>query len=464
MRLTRKESAFVNPTLIGALTVLVAMVAVFLAYNANTGLPFVPTYDIHMTVPDAAELIPGNEVQIAGSHVGIVRTITPVVNRGQPYATIALQLEKKIQPLPVDTSVQIRLRSNLGLKFVELFPGRSRQGIPDGGSIKSALIAPVVDLDDLLNTFNAPTRKGLRTVISSLGDGFTGRGSDFNDALAALPPLTDNLVRVGPVLTSSKTDLRGFIRGLDSAATRVSPVAGQLADLFSRGATTFGAIVPADLAGTIEQAAATERQALPSLPPTRGLLKAGTEFLAAAQPGLRELPSAAPNLARTLQISGPPLARAGRLATGVTGVVNALKRVAGLPDTTDALTTLTQSLQTVVPALTYINPMQTQCNYLGLWTRNIDSTISQGDQLGTWFRATIVENVLEDLPSSTPSPLLHDVPQPDTGQNGSCTEGNQGYVQGKQEIGPPSGTQPDYTEQTIQGTLAQRVAANGGQP
>ena len=34
-----------NPVLIGAATTLVVVVAVFLAYNANTGLPFIPTYD-----------------------------------------------------------------------------------------------------------------------------------------------------------------------------------------------------------------------------------------------------------------------------------------------------------------------------------------------------------------------------------------------------------------------------------
>ena len=31
-----------SPVLIGAMTVLIALVAVFIAYNANSGLPFVP--------------------------------------------------------------------------------------------------------------------------------------------------------------------------------------------------------------------------------------------------------------------------------------------------------------------------------------------------------------------------------------------------------------------------------------
>ena len=35
-----------SPILIGAVTVLVTVVAVLLSYNANSGLPFVPTYHI----------------------------------------------------------------------------------------------------------------------------------------------------------------------------------------------------------------------------------------------------------------------------------------------------------------------------------------------------------------------------------------------------------------------------------
>ena len=52
-----------NPVLIGAATVLVILVAVFLSYNANQGLPFVPTYQVKAEVPSAAQLVVGNDVQ-----------------------------------------------------------------------------------------------------------------------------------------------------------------------------------------------------------------------------------------------------------------------------------------------------------------------------------------------------------------------------------------------------------------
>ena len=48
------------------------IVAVFLAYNANTGLPFVPTYELKAEVPNAANLVKGNDVRIGGTRVGVV--------------------------------------------------------------------------------------------------------------------------------------------------------------------------------------------------------------------------------------------------------------------------------------------------------------------------------------------------------------------------------------------------------
>ena len=61
-----------NPILVGAVTVLVIIVAVFLAYNANNGLPFVSTYNLKARVPNADALVKGNEVRIGGVRVGII--------------------------------------------------------------------------------------------------------------------------------------------------------------------------------------------------------------------------------------------------------------------------------------------------------------------------------------------------------------------------------------------------------
>ena len=81
----RRGSASIaaNPVLIGAATTLVIIVAVFLAYNANSGLPFVPTYEVKTQVPNAAQLVKGNDVRIGGTRVGAVDRHHPGHRQGR---------------------------------------------------------------------------------------------------------------------------------------------------------------------------------------------------------------------------------------------------------------------------------------------------------------------------------------------------------------------------------------------
>ena len=72
MRGGRAGSLAASPTLVGAVTVLVVTVAVFLAYQANQGLPFVPTYKLSAQVPNANTIVPGNEVRVGGIRVGAI--------------------------------------------------------------------------------------------------------------------------------------------------------------------------------------------------------------------------------------------------------------------------------------------------------------------------------------------------------------------------------------------------------
>ena len=65
--------------LVGAVTTLVIVVAVFLAYNANNGLPFVPTRQLDVLVSNGANLVKGNEVRSGGFRVGVVTDMQPVM-------------------------------------------------------------------------------------------------------------------------------------------------------------------------------------------------------------------------------------------------------------------------------------------------------------------------------------------------------------------------------------------------
>ena len=91
MNRRRSTSLAGSPLLIGAVTTLIVVVAVFLSYNANNGLPFVPTYNIKVELPEASGLQPSNQVRIAGTRVGLVtladappESRTPAASRRSP--------------------------------------------------------------------------------------------------------------------------------------------------------------------------------------------------------------------------------------------------------------------------------------------------------------------------------------------------------------------------------------------
>ena len=90
-----------NPVLIGAVTVLVTTVAVFLAYNANNGLPFVPTTTVKVRVANGANLVKGNEVRSGGTRIGVVTDMRPVrLDDGSTGAELTLELDKEHGELP----------------------------------------------------------------------------------------------------------------------------------------------------------------------------------------------------------------------------------------------------------------------------------------------------------------------------------------------------------------------------
>src|SRR3954463_13566376 len=116
----QQTSIVASPVLVGAVTVLVAVIAIFLAYNANAGLPFVPTYDINARVPDAAGLVDGNEVRVGGKRVGVIKEIEAVKSsNGSAEANLSLSLQTQLKPLRDDSKLTVRPRSPLGLKYLE---------------------------------------------------------------------------------------------------------------------------------------------------------------------------------------------------------------------------------------------------------------------------------------------------------------------------------------------------------
>src|SRR3954452_22680917 len=458
-----------NPVLIGAATTLVVLVAVFLAYNANSGLPFVPTYQLRADVPDAANLVVGNDVRVGGTRVGTVSAIDPVVRRnGAVAARLTLKLENTIKPLPVDSRIVVRPRSALGLKYVQLERGTSTQGFQDGATIPIRRATPKpVEFDEVLNTFDDRTRAAGRTNIDEFGTAFAGRGPDLNRAIESLNPLLLNLVPVMQNLSDPRTQLAQTVRALGRAARIVAPAAETQSELFRNLNTTFTAL--ARVAGPLQQSIAGGPPALDAairdLPVTRPFLANTEGLFRDLRPGVAALRTGAPALADALEEGTPVLRRSEQLSARLEPAFRSIQRLADDPLVALGVRDLTNTTRILGPTLATLTPVQAACNYITLWFRNVSSLLSEGGSNGTTQRFIIIATPQgpnsESGPSSAPANgpnqdnFLHSNPYPNTaspGETQECEAANEPYLVGRQVIGNVSGNQGTRHDETTRDT------------
>jgi virulence factor Mce-like protein len=453
-----------SPVLVGAVTVLVTIIAVFLSYNANSGLPFVPTYELKANVPNAANLVPGNDVRIGGARVGVVSKIQPVPNEnGSPSARLSLKLDKDLEPLPVDTTMIVRPRSALGLKYVELDPGHAKAGFKAGATLPLRQARPrPVEIDEVLNTFDARTRRGAQRILNGLGPGFAGRGEALNSAISDLRPLLRDLEPVARNLAAPQTRLDRLFRSLGAAASEVAPVAQEQAALFSNLDVTFTALAGVArpfIQDTISESPPTFDVGTAEFPLQRPFLRNTAAFFRELRPGVRTLPSSAPVLADALEAGIRTLPKTPPFNRRLARVFDALADFAAEPLVGRGLKQLARTARSLRPTLAFLTPTQTTCNYVTLWFRNISSLLSEGDSNGTWQRFIIVATPPgpnnEGGPSSAPAngPAvdnhLHANPFPNTaapGQTHECEAGNEPYQKGRTIIGNAPGSQGTKTD------------------
>jgi ABC-type transporter Mla subunit MlaD len=456
-----------NPVLIGALTVLVTIVAVTLAYNATNGLPFVPTYPLHVQAADASELSHGDEVTMGGEQVGIVSSVVPTrTPAGRPIALLNLQLQNSIKPLPVDSKFTVRLKGAIGLKYIQITLGHARRGWRSEATVPMRQESTEIDFDQVLSMFNPPTRVGVQRSTIGFGEALAGRGYDINNAIGAFVPLFDDLGPVARNLASRGTDLGGFFRGLESYSGALAPVAGTQAALFGNLDTTFRALasvaVPS-LQNTISQTPPNFAATINDTPVIRPFLTDTATLFSELRPGIATLPQSAPVLASAFAIGTKNLPGTAALDARTVQLSKKVAAYGENPSVQQGLDRLTLTLSKLGPPLAFLTPVQSSCNYVTLFLRNGQNALSEHVSEGTLLRFVQISITdgpgLESSPSSkvytgppgTASAPLHVNPYPFTdspGQPAACAAGNEPFVSGHAVIGNPPGKLPLKTETT----------------
>ena len=430
--------------MVGAVTTLIVIVAVFLAYNANNGLPFVPVYRVSVEIPNAARVGNNNEIRIGGSRVGVVESIEPVVNEAATDtaqagdgntsvptvgARLNLKLDKTAEPLPQDSVFRVRYKSSFGLKYIEIVRGTGEpapegfvfdgtndsevpgfvgcdlptdpetfsESIPE--QAKDGCFQPQTEFDAISNTFDTATREDARTNLLGYGNAFAGRGMSLNDAIEGLRPLIENLGPVSRTLADPSTQLRRFFAELGDTARIVVPVSDQQAQFFTNAAVAFAAISsdPEALKATISEGPATLRTAIDTLPRQRPFLAEFAELSRRLRPGVQELRVALPSLNSAVQVGTPVLNRTPALNRDLRSALAELRRLVEQGTTKVSLQRLRETFGEAKPLLRWVVPAQTVCNYFNYWTTFLPESLSDNDSVGYTFR--------QGLTNTPPGPI-----------------------------------------------------------
>lgn len=199
-------------------------------------------HEFQVTFPTADGLVSGSDVLEAGSKIGTISEITPTQDNS---ALVTVQVSDDHWPLHNGTTADIRPKSLLGEKYVDIHDGSATNVALDTSVVLHEKQKAVpVELDQFINSLDEPTRNAARVLLNDLGAGVAGRGQSLNEAIAAGKADLKNLAVFGTTLNNRDPDLDRILVGLDGVLGKITTndQLVQMSQLITNGQTTLNAI------------------------------------------------------------------------------------------------------------------------------------------------------------------------------------------------------------------------------
>jgi phospholipid/cholesterol/gamma-HCH transport system substrate-binding protein len=213
---------------IGSLVAAVIAVAI-LMFSSGGGEDYV------IRLQSANQLVTGNEVKVGGLTVG---KITNISLSKDNQADVKVRINDKFSPLHEGSTALVRVNSlpSVANRYITLTPGpNNAPEIPAGGSIEEDRSTNAVDLDQLFNTLDPKTRKGLQGVLQGFATWYAGQSQNLAKSFKYLGPSLESFSQVEGQLIR---DQQAFTQVVVNGARAVSAIAarrGDLANLVTNG-------------------------------------------------------------------------------------------------------------------------------------------------------------------------------------------------------------------------------------
>jgi virulence factor Mce-like protein len=358
-------------------------------------------YTVKAIVPTANLLTPGARVTIAGAEVGALKKVE-AAGPTSPYAKLTLELtDDRVFPLPRDSRLRIRTRSQVGENYVGIDVGDDDLTIPDGGTIGIDNADELVNVDQLLSTLQGRTRERTRKMFQSLGTGLDGRGGELNRTLGGFSGLVTNGQQLVETVQQHKQQTAQLVDELGQVMSAVGDRQAALTTLAREGTRSLQAIAArdAELRETLRELPATLRQVAITSNTIGRVSDTTAPVIDDLAVATRAIKPAVEDLAPTAFGAIPLMRAVGDSRPDIDWVTDTVIQIGD--NATPALQPIKKLLCQVNPTLRYLNPRLrdtlTIVSHLGSSSNAYDAT-------GHTIRLQPVEN--EGYLAGAPAPIL----------------------------------------------------------
>jgi phospholipid/cholesterol/gamma-HCH transport system substrate-binding protein len=260
------------------------------------------SHKYNLVFQNASQLVPDNQVLIGGYPVGTVDSIDLTDDN---LAKVTVNVE---QQLHEGTTATIRATGLAGVAnhYVSISPGpNSEPPLDDDATLGLGSTTTPVDLDQFLNTFPTPVRRGLGQFIRGNAAIYSGRGEDANRTFKYFGPALNRTSALVRELNSDQRLLERFVVSSSKVSTAVAQRGNQLSSAVSNASTALDAIASQNVAfdQTLRLLPPVFRQSNTTFVNLRAALDDLDPLVETAKPATK-------NLARFLSELRPVLSRA----------------------------------------------------------------------------------------------------------------------------------------------------------
>jgi phospholipid/cholesterol/gamma-HCH transport system substrate-binding protein len=349
-----------------ALSCFALMTFLWVAFGG--ALPLGPKgYRFQVSFPDAATLADQADVRVAGVNIGkvVVRQRDPAGNR--QLATI--EIDERFAPVRRDAKALLRQKTLLGETYVEIDLGtKGTPTLPEGDRLPDTAVAEAVEFDELLTTFDAPTRRAFQQWQRSTAQATKGRAADLSDALGSLPQFVESGQTLMEVLGRRREALQGVVRDTGTTFAAISRDATALQRMVTRTDEVLSTVAAR------REALAESIRIFPTfLDESRLTLTRVERFARDTDPLVRDLGPLLTDVQPTLRSLATFSPDAQRLFADLPALIAAGNE--GLPALSRVLRGLDPTLASLGPFLQQLNPV---LEFLELYQTTVSNFIEIG--------------------------------------------------------------------------------------